>query len=171
MDAQIVLREAKNEDKDVLQRIIDSSFRHGIYTFFAKRSLRTAERIVVSEIDGKIAGFAEPLSVSVGGRKLGNILWIAIHPDFRRRGVASALVAECVRILSELNVLAIYISVESDNLPAFALFEKEGFKRVGRKELRREFGLHIMSFYSRLLIAPNEVVLVRIGRKLDSSSA
>jgi ribosomal protein S18 acetylase RimI-like enzyme len=155
---------------DALRRIIDSSFRHGIYTFFATRSLKSAPRIVVSEIDGEVAGFAEPRSVSIGGRKIGNILWIAIHPDFRRRGVASALVAECARILSEQEACMIFVSVESDNLPAFALFEKEGFRRISSKELRREFGLRVISFYSKLLIAPHEVVLVRSCNDHDAFS-
>lgn len=144
-----------------MSRIIESSFRHGIYTFFATRSLRSAPKIIVYEKDGKIAGFAEPRAVIIGGRKIGNILWIAISPDERRKGVASTLVAECVRILREDGVQSIFVSVESDNMPSFALFEKEGFKRIGSKELRKEFGLRIISFYSKMFIAPHEIVLVR----------
>jgi len=126
--------------------------------------------IIVSEIDGKIAGFAEPRSVMIGRRKIGNILWIAIHPDLRRRGIASALVAECLRILSEQEASLIFVSVEGDNLPAFALFEKNGFKRMSSKELRREFGLRVMSLYNKLLIAPHEVVFVRSRNDLDAPS-
>ncbi len=170
-ESRVLLREARPDDEEALTGIIRNSFRHGIYTFFATRSLRSAPKVIVSDVDAKAVGFAEPLTVTVDDKKIGNILWIAIHPDYRRRGVASALVDECVRYLSEQGVDEIFISVERDNQPAFGLFEPKGFRRVGRSEIHARFGLKSISFYGKLMIAPHEVVLVRSRQALREPSS
>jgi len=161
-----IFRDARREDRATLEEIIQKSFRHGIYTFFARRSLKSAPKVIVSEMHGKVAGFAEPKVVRIGARTIGNILWIAVHPDYRRRGVATALVDECVRYLSENRAGDVFISVEPNNLPAFELFESRGFRKVRPDEIGKTFGLRRMSFYSKLLIAPHEVVLVRSSNAL-----
>ena len=156
-----VLRDAKQEDREALRRIIESSFRHGIYTYFANRSLDSAPKIVVAVADGEVVGFAEPKLVKIGGRVIGNILWIAIRPELRRKGVGLILVEECIKILSSDGASEIFVSVERDNPPAFAMFARAGFKRIGFRELTKEFGMRVLSFYNKLLIAPNEIVMVR----------
>lgn len=165
------MREAKKEDRDALRRIIESSFRHGIYAYFATRSLDSAPKIVIAEVDGGVTGFAEPKLIRIGKRTIGNILWIAIRPELRRKGVGSALVGECVTVLSKGGADEIFVSVEKDNPPAFAMFAKAGFRRIGFRELAKEFGLRVVSFYSRLLIAPHEVVLIRSADRIKEPSS
>lgn len=156
-----IVRDHRPDDEAALIGIIDLSFDSGIYSFFAKRSIRTAEKIIVIESEGRVIGFAEPRQVRIRKEDVGNILWLAVHPDFRRMGVASRLVDECVHYLEERAIRNIFISIEKDNFSSLALFEKKGFKRIPFNELAKEFGFRVISFYNRMLIAPHEAVLVR----------
>ena len=58
---------------------------------------------------------------------------IAVHPDFRRRGVAQSLVEALVTGLKEKNVRCLTLEVRASNEPAIALYQKLGFVQVGRR--------------------------------------
>jgi ribosomal protein S18 acetylase RimI-like enzyme len=157
---QFIVRERRKEDEEALKDIIGLSFDHGIYTFFANRSLRSAPKIIVVELGGRVIGFAEPRHVRIRKGEVGNILWLAIHPDFRRIGAASHLVDECIKYLKERETKSIYVSIERDNRPSLELFENKGFAGIRFSELTKEYGFRVISFYSRLMIAPHEKVMV-----------
>jgi len=157
---QFIVREHGQGDEDVLKGIIKLSFDNGIYTFFANRSLVSAEKILVVEREGRVIGFAEPRQVRIRKEKVGNILWLATHPDFRRIGVASRLVDECVQYLKETATRSIYVSIERDNQSSLELFEKKGFAMIRFSELTKQYGFRVISFYSRFMIAPHERVMV-----------
>ena len=59
---------------------------------------------------------------------------IAVHPDFRRRGIAEALVAELEAALRQRGSRALTLEVRDSNAPAIALYEKLGFARVGLRK-------------------------------------
>jgi ribosomal protein S18 acetylase RimI-like enzyme len=157
---QFMVREHRQGDEDALKRIIELSFENGIYSFFANRSLKTAPKIFVVEREGTVIGFAEPRYVRIKKEKVGNILWLATHPDFRRSGVASNLVDECIRYLKETATGRVYVSIERDNQSSLGLFEKKGFTRIEFSELAKRYGFRVLSFYSRFMIAPHEKVMV-----------
>ena len=58
---------------------------------------------------------------------------IAVHPDFRRRGVAQSLVKALVADLKERNVHCLTLEVRTSNDPAICLYQKLGFAQVGRR--------------------------------------
>jgi len=157
---QFIVREHRQGDEDALKGIIGLSFDNGIYSFFANRSLVSAEKILVVEWGGMVIGFAEPRHVRIRKEKVGNILWLATHPDFRRIGVASRLVDECVQYLKERATKSIYVSIERDNQSSLELFEKKGFTGIRFSELAKQYGFRVLSFYSRFMIAPHEKVMV-----------
>ena len=59
---------------------------------------------------------------------------IAVHPDFRRKGIAEALVNALVSDLKELGSHCLTLEVRESNEPAKALYEKLGFIHVGTRK-------------------------------------
>lgn len=59
---------------------------------------------------------------------------IAVHPDFRRKGIAAALIAELVRLLKERGSRILRLEVRESNAPAIALYETMGFTQLGLRK-------------------------------------
>lgn len=81
---------------------------------------------------GRVAGYVG--SQSVMGES--DMMNIAVHPDYRRRGIAEALCLALVEALKENGNHCLSLEVRSSNAPAKALYEKLGFVQVG---LRRNY--------------------------------
>lgn len=79
--------------------------------------------------DGEILGYAV-LSVVLDEGNLDNI---AVAPDYRRRGVADALLG-AVTGFGRAHLAALLLEVRASNAPAIALYEKHGFAAVGRRK-------------------------------------
>ena len=58
---------------------------------------------------------------------------VAVTADFRRRGIAEALVTALVAELKKLESHSLTLEVRASNAPAQALYEKLGFREVGRR--------------------------------------
>ena len=84
---------------------------------------------LVAEIDGQVAGYVGSQSVLDAA----DMMNIAVSPDYRRRGIAKALVNELTAYLSKNNVIALLLEVRVSNEPAITLYEKMGFQQVGRR--------------------------------------
>ena len=77
--------------------------------------------IVVAELSGKVAGFA--------GSRGNFITWLFVHPEYRRAGVASALLRNLLASLER----PLRLNVAAGNIPARTLYERFGF------QVEREF--------------------------------
>ena len=78
---------------------------------------------------------------------------IAVHPDYRRKGIAEALVTALIARLKEQGSTSLMLEVRASNEPARKLYEKMGFVQVGRRPnyyrnpkedadiLRKEWGI------------------------------
>ena len=81
-------------------------------------------------IDGRLAAY--------GGCEFvppeANIVNIATHPDFRRRGCASAIIDVLEEFLSSKGVDSIFLEVRVSNAPARSLYEHKGFAVVGTRK-------------------------------------
>ena len=78
--------------------------------------------------NGRTVGYVGSQSVLDGA----DMMNIAVDPDYRRQGVAEALVAALEKALKEKCVIFLMIEVRESNLPAVSLYEKLGFFLVGK---------------------------------------
>ncbi len=87
-------------------------------------------------VDGdRLAGY-------VGSQTVGwesDMMNIAVHPDFRRQGIAAALVEKLIRELNLRGSRSLTLEVRTSNTPAIAMYEKLGFQQVG---LRKNYYRH-----------------------------
>lgn len=58
---------------------------------------------------------------------------VAVHPDYRRNGIAEALVTALAAALKEKGSASLTLEVRASNDPAISLYEKLGFSQVGRR--------------------------------------
>jgi ribosomal protein S18 acetylase RimI-like enzyme len=94
--------------------------------------------VLVAEAGGQIVGSV--IGTFDGWR--GNIYRLAVHPDYRRRGIARALVAEAEKRLAEQGAKRITALVEQDHPWAVAFWEAVGY-RVDERVVRR-----VRNFYT-----------------------
>ena len=64
----------------------------------------------------------------------GYISNVAVAPDFRRQGMADALISALMTRAEELNLAFVTLEVRAGNEPAKALYAKHGFVPVGRRK-------------------------------------
>ena len=60
-----------------------------------------------------------------------DIMNVAVHPDYRRQGIAEKLINTLVADLKKRGCHALLLEVRVSNTPAITLYEKLGFVQVG----------------------------------------
>ena len=63
-----------------------------------------------------------------------DIMNVAVHPDWRRQGIAEGLICNLVEELKKRGKCALMLEVRVSNDPAIALYEKLNFQQVGRRK-------------------------------------
>lgn len=58
---------------------------------------------------------------------------LAVHPDYRRKGVAQELVTALCDGLTQKGIRCLLLEVRASNEPAKTLYERMGFVQVGRR--------------------------------------
>ena len=82
-------------------------------------------------LDGdRVAGYVGSQSV-LGESDMMNV---AVHPDYRRRGIAEQLCLALVEALKEKGNHCLTLEVRSSNEPAKALYERLGFGQIGLRK-------------------------------------
>lgn len=85
---------------------------------------------IVAEIDGKIVGYAGLWCIVDEG----HITNVAVHPDFRRRGIGEALVSVLLTHTIENGILSHTLEVRESNEAAISLYTKFGFVPSGMRK-------------------------------------
>lgn len=80
--------------------------------------------------DGKLIGYAG-MWMSVDGGEITNV---AVHPDYRRQGIASNLINNLIKICLVNNFSFINLEVRESNSSAISLYCKLGFEQVGMRK-------------------------------------
>ena len=60
-----------------------------------------------------------------------DIMNVAVHPDYRRQGIAEKLINTLVADLKKRGCHALLLEVRVSNTPAITLYEKLGFAQIG----------------------------------------
>ena len=84
---------------------------------------------LVAVDQGTVAGYVGSQTV-LGETDMMNV---AVHPGHRRQGIAEALINALVTELREMGSHCLTLEVRASNSPAIALYEKLGFRQVGRR--------------------------------------
>lgn len=161
MDTTKSIRRATPDDYAKIKKIIDLSFPR-FFRYFAIHSVYSEEgKVRVSEIQAEVSGFAKLIEFKIGNKKYGCILWIAVHPAYRRRGIAFNLTNEGVETLKKEGAQAVFASTQRRNNAAKATLGKAGFGRRGFLGLWQVFGRRVFSFYREIWYAPGEIVFMK----------
>ncbi|MBQ9162167.1 MAG: ribosomal protein S18-alanine N-acetyltransferase [Clostridia bacterium] len=83
----------------------------------------------VCECEGKIAAYGGML-IAVDEGQITNV---AVHPDYRRRGMAGAILNSLMRYAKSCHADSVTLEVRASNAAAIALYKKAGFVEVGRR--------------------------------------
>jgi ribosomal-protein-alanine N-acetyltransferase len=97
----------------------ETSFRSEIYSRYAVTR--------VAELNGVVAGYICVKHVADEC----HLLDLAVRPDYRRRGIARALLDDVIQELRIEGCRFFYLEVRSSNYAARKLYEKFGFNMVG----------------------------------------
>ncbi len=87
----------------------------------------------VWEEGGRITGNLSLIPFYRQGRWRTMIANVAVHPDFRRRGMGRALTQKALEHIRDHRVSEAWLQVRNDNLPALALYLSLGFKERCRR--------------------------------------
>jgi len=111
-------------DLDEVMGIERTSFRFPWSTGFFLQELQVAcARSILAEIDGRIVGYVL-FWLLPGAVDIHNI---AVHVNFRRRGIARALMSQVVTEAERQTNVRVILEVRRSNLPAQKLYESMGF--------------------------------------------
>lgn len=130
------IRRLKKDDLEAIVKIDEKVLGENRKDYW-KRKLelmtnKSSEASLVAEAEGKIVGF---ILGDVSGWEFGvpeTIGWIdtiGIDPDYQKKGVATALAHELVKILEALGVKTIYTLVNWNDWDLLQFFRAVGFTR------------------------------------------
>ncbi len=122
------IREAREEDLSEVSRIEGLSFRDPYPRSFLNSlyTLHSPTFLVAVLASGEIIGYSV---TAIRYGLLGHLLSLATRPEYRRYGVATALVVETIHILSGEGVRLMRLEARVSNSDAMTLYEKLGFER------------------------------------------
>lgn len=63
----------------------------------------------------------------------GELLLVAVRPEWRRTGIAARLVSNVLAQARARGGRAVYLEVRDGNIPAVELYRRSGFAQVGRR--------------------------------------
>ncbi len=102
---------------------------------------KTNYRFLVAKLDNKIVGYTSCIiayNLLDGKRPLMTLWWVGVHPDYRRRGIATKLFEKIEEIAIENNCELIYFTSENDNKDAHEFYQKMGYN-MNSKGFQKDF--------------------------------
>jgi [ribosomal protein S18]-alanine N-acetyltransferase len=128
----IEIRSMEEEDLDQILSIEQKSF---VEPWSRKLFLETlafslSRNYVLETASKKILGYANFYVV----QHEAHMLNIAVHPEWRKQGLAATLLGHTIRDLSDRGVREFFLEVREGNGDAISLYRKFGFDFIGRRK-------------------------------------
>ncbi|HEY2758868.1 MAG TPA: GNAT family N-acetyltransferase [Pseudolabrys sp.] len=122
--------EATARDASAIAALHAASFRRGwseqeVETLLLDRAV-IAHRVTIAN---KVTGFI----MSRKAADEAEILSVAVNTRQRRRGLARSLLTLHLRRLAGLGARTVFLEVDENNTPALRLYDRAGFREVGRR--------------------------------------
>lgn len=90
--------------------------------------------ILVSKVKGEIVGFVIGKTYMDKKPATGQILTIDVSPKHRRKGIGQRLLQEIEKTFKDKGIKMCCLEVRENNIVALSLYQKFGYKTVGRLE-------------------------------------
>ena len=148
MPRSLRVRPVKAGDLDAILEIERASFGRDAYdrNLFAALTRKCGDLFLAAVEQNGVIGY------SITGIRLNRaeLVSIAIHPEYRRLGVASALLESTLRRLRRRGMHRFVLMVKVNNYKALAFYEKYGFRRYRRVSGYYEDGADGLGFVKLL---------------------
>ncbi|MEM2940408.1 MAG: GNAT family N-acetyltransferase [Thermoproteota archaeon] len=144
---KVILRTPRWEDLDELLEYINSLAEERLDFVFVRKMTRDEEADwlsktlaemekgnavdVIAEVDGKIAGNSTVRRERLGRSHVG-MLGIAIRQGYRDMGIGTEMIRVIIEESRRIGLKVLVLHVASTNLRAMSVYEKAGFKEVGK---------------------------------------
>ncbi len=142
------IRNAKKQDMTSIQYICKHSFRltsldvdkyiaNGGGAFFFEYYVSMAfekypQQFYVYEESGKVVGFiiygVDNGSSNSSGKKIGNIILLAVNEAYQNKSIGYSLIKYIVKLFDKLHFDLITVGTDSDNVAALTAYQKLGFR-------------------------------------------
>lgn len=150
-------RPARPSDAPILAAIsievwLGTYIKRGVSAFFAEFALTTFtpaaflaliedpnEEIIVSEENEGLNGFirvSHGKSAPVAGSSLVEIATLYLQPRHHGKGLGKALLQQGLTLARKAGVASIWLTTNSENAPAIAFYQKQGFVKIGTTHFR-----------------------------------
>lgn len=119
------IREAKKEDLKEVFKVELKCFPDPYPMDLLKKLLSAyPETFLVAELEGKIVGY---VIAGIRWLTVGHVLAIAVDPDYRKRGIGSALMKEVFRRFQKRGATLVRLEVRKSNIEAIKFYRALGF--------------------------------------------
>lgn len=121
------------------RRYVQDMRRSGSDNAFLKWASRAADSVsmpltgYVWEENNRIIGNASLVPFRHRGRRIYLIANVAVHPEYRRKGIARALTKRALQHARERRIADVWLHVRDDNPGALRLYETLGFSERARR--------------------------------------
>ena len=130
------IKKASIDDLDRLYEIEMKCFKTEAFTKQQIAYLLTDYNsvIFVSKVKSEIVGFIIGKTYMDKKPATGQILTIDVSPNHRRKGIGQRLLQEIEKTFKDKSVKICHLEVRENNLGALSLYQKLGYRKIGRLE-------------------------------------
>ena len=132
LSPNVTIRDMKESDLEEVLQIEKKSFADPWSRRLFKETLSFPHSInfVLQEANGALLGY---INFYLIGEEA-HMLNLAIHPDWRKKGLAAQLLNHAIDFLKRRKAAHFFLEVREGNLDAIRLYGKFGFQMIGRRK-------------------------------------